>query len=198
VAGSGIGVIVVGLALCLFGVRSPHLAVVAAGLALGWLVTEPFRPSLLTAFVVALATGLIAWVVAGLVFRAALFFVGALAGAVIGAKLFGLFQGDNVALEILFVAAVGIVVGLAAQRFRRPVAAVACALGGAGLVLSGVARLLPVTAGVFRHPDGTWQAVVAGVAWVALAALGWIYQRRAATPATNSAPPRRFGRPRPR
>lgn len=197
--GSGIGVIAVGLALCLFGVRSPHLAVVAAGLALGWLVTEPFRPSLLTASGVALATGLIAWVVAGLVFRAALFFVGALAGGVIGAKLFGLFQGDNVVLEILFVAAVGIVVGLAAQHLRRPVAAAACALGGAGLVLSGVARLLPVTADVFRHPAGAWQAVVAGVAWVALAVLGWVYQRRAATAAASPAPSRRvFGRPRPR
>jgi hypothetical protein len=176
---SGLGVIAVGLVLCLFGARRPHLAVVAAGLALGWLVTEPFGPSLLTAFVVALATGLVAWVVAGLVFRAALFFVGALAGGAIGAKLFGLFQGDSVILEILFVAAVGVVVGLAAQHLRRPVAGVACALGGAGLVLSGVARLVPATAAVFRHPDATWQAFVAGVVWVVLAALGWVYQRRA-------------------
>ena len=175
--GSGIGVIAVGLALCFLGVRSTHLAVFAAGLALGWLVTEPFRPSLPTALVVAVATGLVAWVVAVAVFRAALFFVGALAGAVIGAKLFGLFEGDSVVLEILFVAAVGVVVGLAAQRFRRPVADAACALGGAGLVLSGVARVLPATADVLLHPEGAWQAVVAGVAWVVLAVAGWSYQR---------------------
>jgi hypothetical protein len=194
---SGIGVIAVGLVLCLFGVRSPHLAVITGGLALGWLVTEPFGPSLLTAFVVAGAAGLVAWIVAGLVFRAGLFFVGALAGSVIGAKLFGLFRGDSVILEILFVAAVAVLAGLAAQNLPRTVAGAACALGGAGLVLSGVAMLLPATASVLRHPAGAWQAVVAGVAWVALAVVGWVSQRRAAAP--GPAPTRRvFGRPRPR
>jgi hypothetical protein len=66
---SGIGVLVVGLILCFVGVKSLPIAVLASGFALGWLITEPFNPSLGVAFVVALAAAVVAWLVATFVFR---------------------------------------------------------------------------------------------------------------------------------
>ena len=115
------------------------------GFAPGWLLTEPSNASVLTAFAIAVAAALVAWVLTRLVFRTTLFFIGAIAGGVIGAKLFGLLeQGNgNVVVAALFVMAAAFIVGLATQRFRRPVLIVACALGGAGLALSGLARTVP-------------------------------------------------------
>ena len=179
---SGIVILLVGLVLCFLGVRSVHLAVLASGFALGWLVTEPFDASLGVSLVVALAAAAVAWVLATFVFRAALFFVGAIAGGVIGAKLFGLLQGGsgNIVLVVIFVLAVGFVSGLATQRFHTGVLAGICALGGAGLVLSGVALAFPDSLGFLRTPDTTGQAALAGVLWLALALAGWAVQRRTA------------------
>lgn len=75
-------------------------------------------------------------------------------GAVIGAKIFGLLQrGDrSVALVVLFVAATAFIGGLVTQRFRRPALAAFCALAGAALVLSGLARTFPQALGFFRNP----------------------------------------------
>ena len=92
---SGLGALVVGLVLCFVGVKWLPLAVLASGFALGWLITEPFNASLGVAFVIALAAAVAAWVLATFVFRAALFFVGLIAGGVIGAKLFGLLQATT-------------------------------------------------------------------------------------------------------
>jgi hypothetical protein len=55
---------------------------------------------------------------------------------------------------------------------------VACALGGAGLVLSGLARAVPDALGFLRAPDAPWQSVVTTAAWVVLAVVGWATQRR--------------------
>jgi hypothetical protein len=106
--------------------------------------------------------------------------VGAIAGAVIGAKLFGLLQqGEgSVVIAVLFVLAFAFLAGLATQCFRTAVLAVVSAAGGAGLVLSGIARAFPGPLGFLRVPDVTWQAVVAAIVWIALAAAGWIVQRR--------------------
>jgi hypothetical protein len=177
---TGIGVLVVGLLLCFAGVRSVNLAVLASGFAIGWLLTEPFGASTLTALIVALAVAAGAWVIVHLVFRVALFFVGGLAGAVVGAKLFGLLEPDDgsVVLAVLFVAAVGFIGGIATQRYRRTALAVACALGGAGLALSGVAKLFPDSLGFLRSPDNAAESAVSTVVWAVLAVLGWATQRR--------------------
>jgi hypothetical protein len=177
---TGLGLLAVGLLLCFAGVRSLNLALLASGFAVGWLLTEPFGADLLTALVVAVAAAVAAWIVAHLVFRVALFFVGGLAGAVIGAKVFGLLQppGGSVLLAVLFVAAAGFIGGIATQHFRQPALAVVCALGGAGLVLSGLARAFPDTLGFLRIPTTAWQSVVATVIWLAIAAVGWATQRR--------------------
>ena len=176
---SGIGVLVVGLLLCFVGVKSLHLAVLASGFALGWLVTEPFNASIGVAFVVALAAAVACWVVATFVFRAALFFVGLIAGAVVGAKLFGLLGGNDhsVVLAVIFVVAVAFISGIATQRFHTSVLTVICALGGAGLALSGVARLFPDALGFLRTPLTAGQTTLAAVAWIALSIAGWLTQR---------------------
>ncbi|GAA5113523.1 hypothetical protein [Pseudonocardia adelaidensis] len=112
-------------------------------------------------------------------FRTALFFVGAICGAVIGAKLFGLLQQDgNVVLSVLFVAASGFIIGFAVQRFRHGLLSLACALGGAGLVLSGLARTFPGALGFLRYPQTPWHALITTVCWLALAGAGWAVQRR--------------------
>jgi hypothetical protein len=177
---TGVGLAVVGLLLCFVGLRSIHLAVLASGFALGWLVAEGLGGSLTVAVIIALCVALVCWVLAVVVFRAALFVVGGIAGAVIGAKLFGLLEGDhgNVVLAVIFVVAVAVLTGLAAQRFHETAAIWACAFGGAGLALSGVARIWPGTLGFLRTPHTTVEAVISAAAWLALGAFGWSVQRR--------------------
>ena len=116
----------------------------------------------------------------GFVFRAALFFVGLIAGGVIGAKLFGLLQGNdhNVLLGVIFVVAVAFISGIATQRFHNTVLTAVCALGGAGLALSGVARAFPETLGFLRTPTSTAETILATIVWLVLAILGWLVQRR--------------------
>ncbi|MGY1620568.1 hypothetical protein ACI789_00030 [Geodermatophilus sp. SYSU D00965] len=179
---TGVGVVLVGLLLCFAGRLSIHLAVLASGFALGWLLAEALGSSAGVAAVVALCVAAVAWVLATVVFRAALFVVGAVAGGVIGAKLFGLLQGDDgsVVLAVLFTGAVAVLTGLATQRFRETAVIAACALGGAGLALSGVARSWPDTLGFLRVPDTPTEAVVSAAAWLLLGALGWSVQRRLA------------------
>jgi hypothetical protein len=78
---------------------------------------------------------------------------------------------------ILFVAATAFIGGLVTQRFRRVALAAICALGGAALALSGLARIFPGELGFLRDPDAAWQAVTAALAWLVLAAAGWATQR---------------------
>ena len=177
---TGIGLLVVGLLLCFVGLRSIHLAVLLSGFALGWLVAEGLGASLTVGLIVALCAAVVGWLLTTVVFRVALFAVGGIAGAVIGAKLFGLLDGDQGSplLAVLFVVAVAVLTGLAAQRYHETAAIWACAFGGAGLALSGLARLWPSTLGFLRTPDTTVEAVVDAAAWLALGALGWSVQRR--------------------
>ncbi|MGY1746451.1 hypothetical protein [Blastococcus sp. SYSU D00695] len=177
---SGVGVLAVGLLLCLAGMVSIHLTVLASGFALGWLLAEALGGSLGVVAIVAACAAVVAWVLASLVFRAALLVVGAIAGGVIGAKLFGLLQGDDgsAVLAVLFVLAVAALSGLIAQRFRERALIWMCAFGGAGLALSGLARIWPDTLGFLRVPDTTAEAVVGAAAWIVLGVLGWSVQRR--------------------
>jgi hypothetical protein len=177
---TGVGVLAVGLLLCFAGVASLHPAVLASGFALGWLVAESLGGSVGVTAIVAGCAAVVAWVLSTVVFRAALLVVGGIAGGVIGAKLYGLLQGDggNVVLAFLFVLAVAVLTGLAAQRFRDTALVWICAFGGAGLALSGLARIWPGTLGFLRTPDTTAEAIIDAAAWLALGALGWSVQRR--------------------
>src|SRR4051794_7540659 len=177
---AGVGVLAVGLVLCFAGVASLHLAVLASGFALGWLVAESLGGSVAVTVIVAGCAAVVAWVLSTLVFRAALLVVGGVAGGVIGAKLYGLLEGGdgNVVLAILFALAVAVLTGLAAQRFHETALIWACAFGGAGLALSGLARIWPDTLGFLRTPDTTAEAVIDAAAWIALGTLGWSVERR--------------------
>ncbi len=192
---SGLAVLAVGLVLCFLGVRSLRVAALVSGFALGWLLAESFGAGLGAGLIIAGSAAVAGLLVATFVVRIAFFFVGALAGAVIGAKLFGLLQqGEgSVVIAVLFVVAFGFLAGLAAQRFRTAALAVVCAAGGAGLVLSGIARTVPGTLGFLRVPDVTWEAIVAAVAWIVLATIGWIVQRRS-TSGDRAARRTRMGR----
>jgi hypothetical protein len=178
--GSGLGVLAVGLVLCFLGVRSLHLAVATSGFALGWLLSEALGASILTTFLIAVAAAIAAWLLAVFVFRTALFFVGAMCGGVIGAKLFGLLEQDsgNIVLAVLFVLASAFVFGVAVQRFRHGVLSLACALAGAGLALTGLGTAFPEVLGFLRYPQLPWQTVVTAAGWLVLAGAGWAVQRR--------------------
>jgi hypothetical protein len=176
---SGLGVVAVGLVLCFAGLWSLHLAVLASGFALGWLLAEALGGSLAVTAIVALCAAVVAWVLATLVFRTALFVVGAVTGGVIGAKLFGMLQDDGSALiAVVFVVSVAFVTGVATQRFKDGVLAWACALAGAGLVMSGLARIWPDALEFLRTPDTAAETVIATAAWIVLAVVGWSVQRR--------------------
>ncbi|CCH86967.1 Putative Nickel/cobalt efflux system [Modestobacter italicus] len=177
---TGVGVLAVGLLLCFAGLASIHLAVLASGFALGWLLAESLGGSLGVISIVALCAAVVAWVLATLVFRAALLVVGGVAGGVIGAKLFGLLEGDdgNVLLAVLFTLAVAVLAGLAAQHLHDTALVWICAFGGAGLALSGAARAWPDGLEFLRTPDTTAETVIAAAAWLALGAVGWSVQRR--------------------
>jgi hypothetical protein len=99
---------------------------------------------------------------------------------VIGAKLFGLLEGDhgNALLAILFAGALAVVTGIAVQRFHESAVIWACAFGGAGLALSGVARIWPHSLGFLRTPDTTAEAIIDAAAWLLLGTVGWVVQRR--------------------
>jgi hypothetical protein len=119
---TGIGVILVGLLLCFAGLRRStwRCSPPASRSADWWPRRWAARPAPRRSSVSGAAE--VAWARATLVFRAALVVVGAACGAVIGAKVFGLLEHDdgNVVLAVLFVLAVALLAGLAAQRFQVP------------------------------------------------------------------------------
>jgi hypothetical protein len=183
VVGSGLGVFTIVLVvLCFVGARSLHVAVVASGFALGWRLAEGSGAGLGTSVGVAVTVALGAWAAATFVFHATPFFVGAIAGAVVRARMFGLLaHGERtLVLAMLFVLAVAFIAELVTQRFHSVLLAAACALGGAGLALAGLARTSPETLGLLRFPSTAREAVISGVAWLALMAAGWVVQHRPA------------------
>ncbi|MEQ3552533.1 hypothetical protein WIS52_18830 [Pseudonocardia nematodicida] len=181
---TGLGVLVVGLVLCLAGGRSVDLALLASGFAVGWLLTEPYDASFGTAVLVGVAVAAGSWLLARVVFKVALLAIGGLAGAVVGAKIFGLLQpvDRSVLLVLLFVAATAVIGALVTRRFRRTAPAAVCALAGAALTLSGLARTFPAALDFLRQPLPGWQVAVTAVVWVVLAAAGWAVQRRPRRP----------------
>jgi hypothetical protein len=177
---TGVVGLVVGLVLCFFGVGSLHLAVLGSGFALGWLIAGLFNANTTTTVLVGLGCAIAAWILVSLVFRFGAFFVGAVAGGVIGARVFTLFvTGSNkVLLTIVWVAVFAGLSGFLAMRYRGRFLIWATALGGAGLALAGLGRIAPDALQFLRHPDTALEGVLSFGAWLALALLGRTTQLR--------------------
>ena len=160
--------------LCFVGVGSMHLAVLGSGFALGWLIAELFNGSTTTTVLVGLGCAVIAWILVSLIFRFAAFFVGAVAGGVIGARLFELFvTGTNkVLLTVVFVLAFAGICGLLTARYRGRFLMWTTALGGAGLAMTGLSRIAPDTLDFLRHPETALEGVLSFGIWIVLALLG--------------------------
>ena len=173
-------VVVVGLVLCFFGVFSIHVQVLAAGFGLGWLLGDLFRLSASTKLLVGLMGAVFVWVLATLVFKAAALFIGGITGAVIGAGISGIVQtGDrNIALGMLLVLVFAVMCALLADRYRERSLLWLTTLGGAGIVLVGLARAAPGTLGFLRGADTATEQVVTTLLWAGLALAGWVTQRR--------------------
>jgi len=177
---SGWVVLAVGVVLCFLGVGSVHLAVLASAFGLGWLLADLFGATAVTALIIAACSAVIAWVLITLVFKVARFFIGLIAGALIGARLYAIFSvgGKSVVLAVVVVVATAIVFGFLADRYRGRVILWATAIGGAGLIISSLGYIWPDTLGFLYHPEAGIQQVTSTVLWVGLSAAGWFTQRR--------------------
>ena len=184
---SGWVILIVGIVLCFFGVGSIHVAVLASGFGLGWLLADLFHSDVWTSLLIALGSAVIGWILVTLVFKFASFFVGIITGALIGARLYGvLTPGEaSIPLAIVVVVAVSLVFGFLADRYRKRVLLWATAIGGAGLILSSLGLIWPDALGFLRDPQAGVPTVTSTLIWVALAAGGWITQRRLFPKALN-------------
>jgi hypothetical protein len=173
-------VLLVGILLCFFGVRSVNLALLAAGFALGFFVAETFETDGWTSLWIALGTALVAWMVVSLIFRFATFVVGLVTGAVIGAKVWASLNdsGTSVLLGIFVIATTAFASGMLAEKYSRRALLWLTALGGASIILSGAALLWPEGLGFLAHPDEGWQQTVMLAVWLAIGGTGWYVQRR--------------------
>ncbi|MFZ2014894.1 MAG: DUF4203 domain-containing protein [Nocardioides sp.] len=179
---STVVLIALGAILCFWGAKSLRLTVLAAGFAGSWVLAEAFGASLAVAAIVAVVCA-VAVLVLTLVFARFLFFiVGAGVGVLIGARLFTLLSSRSqnghadVLLGLLFVAAVAIVCGFLANRFRRWFVVWTTALAGSALLLAGIGHLGPGP-GELARPGSTSGSVITGVLWLAITYLGARVQR---------------------
>lgn len=178
---TGLVTVVIGLVLCFAGLASLHLAVALSGFGLAWMLADAFGASGGTALIIALAGALAAWVLVSLVFRTALFFVGAVVGAAIGAKAYSILEqsSDGSAIvAVVFVLAVGFLAGWLANRWRARLLVWLTAIGGSAMVLSGIGRAGGTSTQWLVDPAGAGQSVWAVLVWAALAGLGWWVQQR--------------------
>lgn len=114
---SGWVVLAVGVVLCFLGVGSVHLA---SAFGLGWLLVT-------------------------LVFKAARFVVGLIAGALIGARLYAVFSAGGTSGVLAVVVATALAFGFLADRYKGRVILWATAIGGAGLIMSSLGSIWPDT-----------------------------------------------------
>jgi hypothetical protein len=177
---SGWVVVGVGVVLCFFGIGSVHLAIMASGFGLGWLLADLFGASGWTTLIVAVGTALILELLVALIFKIARFVVGMVAGSLIGAKLYSVTAGGdrNLLLAAVVVVATALVFGFLADKFRERVLLWATAIGGAGLILSALGLIWPDTLGFLRHPGPGGEQALCTALWAALAVGGWLTQRR--------------------
>ncbi|WP_250030227.1 hypothetical protein [Paractinoplanes maris] len=172
-------VLVIGLVLCFLGVGSTHLAVLATGFAVCWLLAAAFGAGTATALLISGFGAVLAWVLVSLIFRTMAFFLGTVLGSVIGAKIFTLVDtGEaSVLLAVVLVPAVALVCGFLASRFRERFLLWATALGGSALVVAAIAYLVS-GATELDDPRSATQGTVAVLVWLAIAIAGWLTQRR--------------------
>ena len=184
---SGWVVLAVGVVLCFLGVGSVHLAVLASSFGLGWLLADLFDASAGTALIIAAGTAVISWALITLVFKFARFFIGVIAGALIGARLYAIFSpGDtSVVLAVVVVDATAVVFGFLADRYKGRVILWATAISGAGLIMSSLGHIFPDPLGFFHDPQAGVQQVTSTLIWVALSAAGWFTQRQLFPKALN-------------
>lgn len=176
---SGLVVALVGLVLCFAGVRSLNLAVFVSGFGLAWLLVDSVGSThAWTAVLIALAGGVVAVVVTRFIVRSALFFVGGVVGTVIGARLYTLLEpkGGNAVVALVFIAAAAFLSGWMSQKWNVKVVMVLTALGGAGIVLSGIGRM-GSSVEWLRNPEQGGQQLLVLLLWLAVAALGVVVQR---------------------
>lgn len=180
-------VVGVGVVLCFFGIGSVHLAIMASGFGLGWLLADLFGATGWTTLLVAVGAALILELLVALVFKIARFVVGMVAGSLIGAKLYSVTAGTdrNVVLAAVVVVATALVFGFLADKFRERVLLWATAIGGAGLILSALGLIWPDALGFLRHPTAGGEQALSTALWVALAVAGWLTQRRLFPKALN-------------
>ncbi|SED38867.1 DUF4203 domain-containing protein [Rhodococcus koreensis] len=176
---SGIAILLVGAVLCFAGVGSLHVAVLASGFGLGWLVSDLLSLSLGTTFLVAAIGAVVVWAATTLVFKFAAFFIGIIAGAVIGAKLSRVLQPDDASwiLSGSVIVALAVACGFVADRYRARALLWLTALGGASLVLTGLGLAVPPL-GFLEDPNEGTQQFFATLIWIVVAAAGWLTQRR--------------------
>ncbi len=174
--------IVVGLVLALTGVWSLRLVLVAAGFGASWLVADAFGAGTGTSLLIALAGGVLAFVLAFLASSILFHLVGAIVGAVVGARLFVLLDTGEASalLAVVFVPAVAGIFALLAGRLRQRFLGWATAIGGAGLVLTGIGTLLSGSAGYLADTDEPWEQALAAAVWVAASVAARLFQIRRA------------------
>ena len=176
---SGWAILLVGVVLCFFGVGSLHVAILASGFGLGWVLADLFHASDGTALLIAVGAAVIAWVLVTLVFKVAAFFVGVITGSLIGARLAAVLTAGepNIAVTVVLVVAIAVAFGFLADRYRGRVLLWTTAIGGAGLVLGALGLIAPSTLGLLRDPTAGVEQIASTALWIALAAGGWITQR---------------------
>jgi hypothetical protein len=176
---SGIAVLLVGVVLCFWGIGSLHVAVLAAGFGLGWLIADLFNASLTTLILFALIGAVASWVVTTLIFKFSAYFIGGLTGAMAGAKIADVLQPgeNNWALSGIVILAVAVASAFLADKYRARALLWLTSIGGASMILAGLGRTSDTLA--FLHePEAGWEQVTSTVLWIALSAAGWIVQRR--------------------
>lgn len=168
---SGTLMILVGTVLALSGVWSIRVAVVAAAMGSSWLLADAFGASTATGILVAAAGGVLGLLIAVLSARILFFAMGALVGAVVGARLFVLLdRGDaSVVLAVIFVPAVAGCGAALAGRWRQRFLGWGTAVGGAALVLSGFGRVAPDAFGFLTDSEKPALQTLSVVIWVLLA-----------------------------
>ncbi|MGF9762259.1 hypothetical protein AAII07_44505 [Microvirga sp. 0TCS3.31] len=171
--------ILVGVLLAVGGTWSIRLVLVCAGAGAAWLVADAFGASAGTAALVAAASGLLALLVGVLAARVLFFVVGLVVGAVVGARLFTILDtGDaSVLLAVVFVPAVAVVGGVALERWRERLVGWVTAIGGSALVLAGLGRV-DSDVRVLSDPGDYGEQAISVAAWVLLAVLARVVQRR--------------------
>jgi hypothetical protein len=169
----------VGLVLALLGTRSIRLLFFASGFGLGWLLAAAFSASPGVSVLVGLGGGALAFLLGLIAARVAFFAMGALVGAVVGARFFAIVDrsDSNVLLALVFVPAVAICAGIAVQRWRAAFLGWVTAIGGSALVLSGLGRLFPHSLGFLADPQSTGSQWLSTALWVVLSVVARGAQR---------------------